>query len=64
MTVDIDADRCAGCGLCEEHIPELFRMGEHHAEVEQASVPGGLENKVIAVAEDCPAEAIRVDEGD
>lgn len=62
MRVKIDSDRCAGCGLCEEQVPEIFKMGKSNATAEQDQVPESLKQKVISVASDCPAEAIRIEE--
>jgi ferredoxin len=62
MKVKIDSDRCAGCGLCEEQVPEFFKMGKYSAAAKQAQVPESLEQSIISVAADCPAEAILIEE--
>ena len=60
MTVNLDSDRCAGCGLCEENVPELFRMNGYTAELKKAEAEGEILERVRETAEDCPAEAITI----
>ena len=62
MRVEIDAYRCVGCGLCEESLPEVFRMGRHTAQILQPDVPPDVEREVRRARGDCPAEAIIVSE--
>ena len=62
MRVKLDPDRCAGCGLCEEQVPEIFKMGKYNATAEQDQIPESLEQKVISVVSDCPAEAIEIED--
>lgn len=61
MKVRIDADLCTGCGLCEDSVPEVFKMADDIAEVIVSEVPADKESAVQEAADDCPAEAIIVE---
>ncbi len=62
MKVKIDADLCTGCGLCEDSVPEVFKMNDDDiAEVTVSAVPADKEAAVQEAADDCPAEAIIVE---
>ncbi|MBN1412680.1 MAG: ferredoxin [Spirochaetales bacterium] len=61
MKVRIDADACTGCGLCEESVPDVFKMGDDIAEVIKDTVPANLEDDVKDAADNCPTEAIIVE---
>ena len=58
MKATIVEAKCVGCGLCEENIPELFKIGDYVAYVRDIEIDEILAQRVIATAEDCPAEAI------
>jgi ferredoxin len=62
MKIRIDTTRCIGCGLCEESLPELFSIGEFTASVSTPYVPTEWETDVRDIAEDCPTDAIIIDE--
>ena len=62
MKVKIDADLCTACGLCSDSVPEVFKMGDEVAEVIVDEVPAELEDSVREAAEDCPVEAIIIEE--
>ena len=61
MTVRIDAERCIGCALCVDNIPEIFAMDGFLAVVTRSDPDAGLEAELQATAEDCPSEAIILD---
>ena len=65
MKVRIDPELCGGCGPCEDVCPEVFEMDEDEglARVKVADVPTEHEGAVREAVEDCPAEAIIIDEG-
>ncbi|OHB59683.1 MAG: ferredoxin [Planctomycetes bacterium RBG_13_44_8b] len=60
MKVRID-DSCTACGLCVETCPEVFEMGDEHAEVITEQVPPQFEDAVQQAADECPVEAIEVE---
>jgi ferredoxin len=55
-------DDCIACGLCCDTCPEVFEMGEEFAEVIVEQVPEDAEDACRQAAEDCPTEAIIVEE--
>jgi ferredoxin len=62
MFVDVNTKRCVGCGLCEENHPDIFVMGKRTAEVVSPIVSGDEAAGVRETAEDCPADAILIEE--
>ncbi len=62
MKVYIDQEVCTGCGLCADTCPEIFELGDETAEVMVEEVPSEQEDCVRQAAEDCPVEAIHVEE--
>ena len=60
MTVKLDEELCAGCGLCEEIIPEIFKTGRYTAELRKSEVPEDFRKKLEEIIEDCPAGAISI----
>lgn len=61
MKVSITED-CIACGLCVDTCPEVFEMGEEFAQVLVEEVPPDHEEAVQQAAEECPTEAILVEE--
>jgi ferredoxin len=55
-------DDCIACGLCCDTCPEVFEMGEELAEVLVDRVPEEAEESCRQAAEDCPTEAITIEE--
>ena len=52
-------EECIACNLCVETCPEVFELGDADiASVKVNTVPPELEDKVKQAADDCPTEAI------
>ncbi len=62
MKVKVDRDSCAGCELCIDVCPEVFEMDDDLARAKVEEVPAEYEDAVKEAAEDCPVEAIIIEE--
>ena len=62
MKVKVDRDVCTGCELCVDSCPDVFEMDDDLSRAKVETVPEELEDDVKAAAEDCPVEAIIVEE--
>ena len=62
MKAAVDADLCTGCGLCEHVCPEVFELKDDIAVVKADPVPEAVEKACREAAEDCPVEAISIEE--
>ncbi len=63
MKVRIDEDLCIACGVCSDLVPDVFILeDEPYAEVIVDEVPEDLEDDVREAAEECPTEAIIIEE--
>lgn len=63
MKVTVDKDLCLGCGICEGIVPEVFSLErEPVAEVLLDPVPEEFWALVRESAEECPEEAIIIEE--
>ena len=62
MKVTIDEDACTSCGLCEDTCPDVFELGDEIAEVKVDVVPEELEDACKQAVEECPTEAIIIEE--
>lgn len=63
MKVSVDEDLCTACGLCADTCPEVFELGDDDdvAQVKVDVVPEDLEELCEQAAEECPSEAILVE---
>ncbi len=61
MTVTIE-DSCTACGICADTCPEVFELGDEIAEVLVDNVPQEFEEATQQAAEECPVEAIIIQE--
>ncbi len=58
MDVNVDKEKCIGCGTCVALCPQVFKMGDDgKAEVKSKDFD---KCDVKNVAESCPVEAIKV----
>ena len=62
MRVTVDEETCMGCGLCAETCPEVFEMNDEKVRVKVDEVPGDLADTCREAADDCPVEAIQVED--
>jgi len=59
MKVHVNANVCAGFGVCVGLCPEVFELHEHgYAIVRVSEVPSELEDTVRLAVSQCPASAI------
>jgi len=62
MKVKVDRDVCTGCELCVDTCPEVFEIVDDLAKAKVKVVPEDLEDSAREAAEDCPVEAIEVED--
>lgn len=62
MKVKVDPDECTGCELCVNECPEVFEMVGNLAVAKRDEVLSGTEESCMQAVEDCPVEAIRIEE--
>jgi ferredoxin len=63
VKVSVDLSLCTGHGRCYALCPEIFREDEAgHCEIDQPDVPEKLESKARMAAENCPEQAISVED--
>lgn len=62
MKVKVDNDLCIGCGLCVDICPEVFQMEDDKAVVKIQPNSPDVTNKCKQAKDDCPVEAIIIEE--
>jgi ferredoxin len=62
MKVTVDGETCIGCGLCAETCPEVFEMNDDKVRVIVDEVPEGVMESCKEASENCPVEAIQMEE--
>ena len=64
MKVTVDEDLCTACGLCVDTCPEVFELGDDDdvAQVKVDVVPEEFEELCEQAAEECPSEAIIIED--
>ena len=59
MATTVDQQKCIGCGRCTEICPSVFRLNENgKSEV----IEQGKADCALQASDECPVEAITVDE--
>jgi len=62
MKVKVDQEACCGCGPCEEICPQVFEITGEVARVKVDVVPAELEDACRDAMENCPTQAISIEE--
>jgi len=64
MRAHVDKDVCTACGLCADSCPAVFSLGDDDevAKVIVDAVPADMEDCARQAAEDCPVEAISIED--
>jgi ferredoxin len=62
MKAIVDQETCIGCGLCPDTCPEVFEMTDDKATTKLDEVPPEAIDSCREAAENCPVEAIRIEE--
>ena len=62
MKATVDETTCTGCGLCTETCPDVFELSGDVAVVKAAPVPPESEDQCRTAMEECPVDAILVEE--
>lgn len=62
MNAKVDPELCIGCELCVQTCPDVFEMQGEKACVKTNPVPEGSEECTKKASEDCPVEAITIEE--
>jgi len=63
MKATVDPNECTGCSLCVSTCPEVFDMNDDDLAVVIATpVPAGAEDTCQEAADDCPTDAISIEE--
>jgi len=63
MRAIVDEDECTACGLCEDTCPAVFELGDEDvARVLVNPVPADQEEDCRQAAEECPTDAIIIEE--
>jgi ferredoxin len=62
MKVKVDPDICIGCTLCTQTCPRLFRTEGDKAVAYISVVPKDVENTCKQAADECPVNAIIIEQ--
>jgi len=62
MRATIDEENCIGCGLCADTCPEVFEMNDEKARMKMDDIPDNLAETCREAAENCPVEAIQIED--
>ena len=62
MKVVVDEETCVGCETCVETCPEVFEMSGDKVIVKADEVPEDVVDSCKEAAENCPVEAIQIEE--
>ncbi len=60
MNVEINKEKCIGCGLCSNLCPEVFKMDESKATVKDEANLEENQNCIEEAVNSCPTSAINI----
>ena len=58
----VNLDKCTGCGACVDKCPSIFEMEDGVAFAAGGVVPISEEDRVEDAADECPVEAIVIED--
>jgi len=61
MKVTVDEETCIGCEVCVDTCPEVFEMADDKARAKANEVPKDVVESCREAAENCPVEAIKLE---
>lgn len=62
MIAIVDGELCIGCGQCEELCPDVFEIDGERAHVVANEVPDDAIDACYEAVENCPVDAIILEE--
>lgn len=63
MKAKVDRDTCIGCALCTSICPEVFEMDDENIAIVIADpVPADVEEEAKDAEDQCPVDAISIEE--
>ncbi len=63
MRAKVDRDACISCGLCESVCPDVFELDDESISVVKVDpVPAEFEDCAQEAADECPTDAIYIEE--
>jgi len=62
MRAKVNPEVCNGSGLCENTCPEVFELKEGISTVKVDEIPAEAHEKCKRAAQECPTEAITIEE--
>ncbi|MBL7085111.1 MAG: ferredoxin [Candidatus Omnitrophica bacterium] len=62
MKASVNEELCVGCGLCADLCPDVFAMEQEKVKVKADPVPEASLECCKKSREDCPVEAINIEE--
>ena len=62
MKAHVNEELCTGCGPCEEICPEVFKIEDDLSHVQTNLVPSDAEESCREAMEECPTDAISIED--
>ena len=62
MRAKVNRELCNGAGMCEQTCPDVFELKSGIAVVKVKKIPSEAEQSCREAAENCPTEAISIEE--